>query len=179
MKKLFITALLGAAVMAGSVRVNAADTEKKPKVFPADFGPSTIDVSGFPKDLQPAYPLFQNKCAQCHTLSRPVNSAYAGDDWRLYVNQMRHKPGSGINKRNADKIIAFLQYWSANRVALGWKAPVVSKTLLAAAEAAGSATAVSESAGKGEAGASATPHADSAVSATPSTGSGKTDGGKK
>lgn len=130
-----------AAVAAVSLAV-AAD---KPKVFPADFGPDTIDVAKFSKELQETYPVFKAKCSQCHTLARPINSAFAGDDWRLYVNQMRHKPNSGINKRAADKIIAFLQYWSAHRAESGWKAPVVSAADLAAAEAAGSATLIKAS----------------------------------
>ena len=41
-----------------------------------DFGPATLDVSGYPADKQAGYKVLQAKCSKCHTPSRPLNSQF-------------------------------------------------------------------------------------------------------
>jgi mono/diheme cytochrome c family protein len=42
-----------------------------------DLGPDTVDVSGYPADIQKAYKeVLQVKCAKCHTAARPLNSQF-------------------------------------------------------------------------------------------------------
>ena len=81
-----------------------------PKTFPADNGPGFIDVSSYPPQMQETYKVFGQKCSRCHTLARPINSKFVGEEWRKYVYKMMGKPGSGLTPKIADKIIPFLIY---------------------------------------------------------------------
>jgi hypothetical protein len=80
-------------------------------------GPATIDVSAYPKAGQDSYPLFTEKCAQCHHLNHTINSDHHAlpDEWEAIVNRMWRKPGSNINKKQAEQIIEFLTYDSSVR----------------------------------------------------------------
>jgi len=80
------------------------------KVFDADFGPASIDVSEYPAEMQDLYPLYARKCSKCHTLARSINSGYRGDEWNRYVARMSRKPNSGISPGTGEKILAFLKY---------------------------------------------------------------------
>jgi hypothetical protein len=82
-----------------------------------DAGPAMIDVSAYPKAGQDSYPLFTEKCAQCHHLNHTINSDHHAlpDEWESIVNRMRRKPGSDINKKEAEQIIEFLTYDSSVR----------------------------------------------------------------
>ena len=84
--------------------------EATPKTFPADNGPNIVDVSGYPPKMQKYYQLFADKCSRCHTLARPINSAFAGDEWKKYVHRMMRKPGSGLTPKTAGQIIELLVY---------------------------------------------------------------------
>jgi hypothetical protein len=44
--------------------------------YPNDFGPTTIDVSSYPKEMQDVYNNLLPKCAKCHTAARPLNSQF-------------------------------------------------------------------------------------------------------
>ena len=79
--------LLAAALISGHVQLsNSAEATssyeaEKAKAlanpYPNDFGPATVDVSGYPADLQATYKdLLAVKCARCHTASRPLNSQF-------------------------------------------------------------------------------------------------------
>jgi hypothetical protein len=78
---------------------------------------ATIDVSAYPKALQDSYPLFTERCAQCHHLNHTINSDHHAlpDEWESIVNRMRRKPGSNINNMEAKQIIEFLTYDSSVR----------------------------------------------------------------
>jgi hypothetical protein len=82
-----------------------------------EAGPATIDVSAYPKAGQDSYPLFTEKCAQCHHLNHTINSDHHAlpDEWESIVNRMRRKPGSNINKTEAEQIVEFLTYDSSVR----------------------------------------------------------------
>jgi hypothetical protein len=82
-----------------------------------EAGPATIDVSAYPKAGQDSYPLFTEKCSQCHNLNHIINSDHHAlpDEWTGIVNRMRRKPGSDINAAEAKKILNFLVYDSSVR----------------------------------------------------------------
>ena len=92
------------------------DAATKARIEQFEKGPATIDVSKYPQGIQDIYPLFSQKCTQCHKLSRPINSDYAlPDEWSRYVKRMMRKPGSGINSAEAKQIYEFLVYDSSVR----------------------------------------------------------------
>lgn len=81
-----------------------------------DLGPDTIDVSGYPSDVQDWYKLLQVRCARCHTPARPLNSEHAESwEWERYVKKMMRKPGSGISGADGRKIYEFLVHDSRIR----------------------------------------------------------------
>lgn len=90
---------------------------KAKKPLPFDKGPSTIDVSKYPKEMQDIYKnVFTVKCSKCHTIARPINAPYALEsEWKTYIKKMMKKPGSGINPSVAKKVFKFLVYDSKIR----------------------------------------------------------------
>jgi hypothetical protein len=113
--------LLGAAAFtfagAGAGRAeDQLDPETKARVERFEKGPATIDVSKYPEGIKDNYEVFSTKCAQCHKLSRPINSDYAlPGEWSRYIKRMMHKPGSGISNAEGKKIYEFLVYDSSVR----------------------------------------------------------------
>jgi cytochrome c5 len=108
-------AMMTVLVLAVAGLCRAADDEidaaTKARIAEFDKGPSTVDVSKYPKGIQENYRVFRQKCSLCHTLSRPVNSDFVlPDEWSRYVKRMMHKPGSMINATDAKKIYAYLVY---------------------------------------------------------------------
>jgi hypothetical protein len=72
----------------------------------------TVDVSGYPPEIQEAYRVFSIRCSRCHTLARPLNARIEGSEhWVRYVTRMRRQPGSGIDASNAQIILRFLLYY--------------------------------------------------------------------
>jgi hypothetical protein len=106
-------ALAGAGVARAEDQL---DPETKARVERFEKGPATIDVSKYPDGIKENYEVFSTKCAQCHKLSRPINSDYATpDEWSRYIKRMMHKPGSGIGAAEGKKIYEFLVYDSSVR----------------------------------------------------------------
>ena len=92
------------------------DPETKARVERFEKGPVRIDVSKYPDGIKENYEVFSTKCAQCHKLSRPINSDYAmPDEWSRYIKRMMHKPGSGISNADGKSIYEFLVYDSSIR----------------------------------------------------------------
>ncbi len=90
-----------------------------------DKGPATIDVSSYPPAAQADYRVFRQKCALCHSPSRPINSDYAlPNEWSLYIVRMISKPGSNISANDSRRIYDFLVYDSSVR-----KIPLLNKKL--------------------------------------------------
>lgn len=104
-----------AGILACAAPGAAQDGVDTLRVFEADLGPAYIDVSGYPPEMQAAYPLFAQRCSKCHTLARPINSSMKGDEWLAYVTRMSNKPGSGISPRDVESIFGFLSYDSQVR----------------------------------------------------------------
>jgi len=69
------TVALAGAVSSGLVG-RKLDEATKARIAKAETGPATIDVSKYPQQIQDELRSFAQKCAQCHKLSRPVNSDY-------------------------------------------------------------------------------------------------------
>ena len=84
--------------------------QSKNVVLPQDKGPSTINVSSYPPEQQQAYKVFVNKCSQCHTIARPINTSMTRTEWMMYVKRMMHKPNSGISNSQGKEIFEFLAY---------------------------------------------------------------------
>jgi hypothetical protein len=81
-----------------------------------DKGPASINVSRYPAGIQANYAVFIQKCAQCHKISRPINSDFVlPDEWSRYIHRMMSKPGSGIDSGSGAKIYDFLVYDSSVR----------------------------------------------------------------
>ena len=117
MNKLMIVALTLAALgAAGAPATRAQDEAASDKVFEADKGTDTINVSQYPKEQQESYKIFTEKCSKCHTLARPINSNYAlPEEWTAYVDKMRHKKRSGIDDDAQKAVTSFLIYDSSVR----------------------------------------------------------------
>ena len=78
--------------------------------LPQDKGPDKVNVSSYPAEQQKNYKLFNEKCAKCHTIARPVNTTMTKDEWARYVKRMMHKPNSGISDSQGKAIFEFLAY---------------------------------------------------------------------
>jgi len=83
--------------------------------LPQDKGPDKIDVSKYPAEQQKGYKVFVDKCAKCHTIARPINTAMTAQEWSRYVKRMMHKPNSGISDAQGKTIYEFLAYDQENR----------------------------------------------------------------
>jgi hypothetical protein len=80
---------------------------------PRDKGPDKIDVSAYPPEQKARYPLFQQKCAKCHPIARPVNSRYTAAEWKRYMKKMVRRPNAGVTDEQAEDIFEFLKYYSS------------------------------------------------------------------
>jgi len=105
---IFLSATGSARAAAGDEKL---DPETRARIERFEKGPATVDVSKYPAAIKENYETFSQKCAQCHKLSRPINSDYAlPDEWSRYIKRMMHKPGSGISNADGKKIYEFLTY---------------------------------------------------------------------
>ena len=143
-KKLVVSALVLSGLCVFNVRAEDTVAGNKPGsgLYPNDFGPIEIDVSGYPKEMKQNYRLFAFKCAACHTIARPINSQYLElsaeeqaaaktrepeifknakiwhiEDhiWSRYVKRMMAKPGCPVQGEDGKKIWQFLAYDSRIR----------------------------------------------------------------
>lgn len=135
-KKLVLTALILFTIPWSFAEVKTSD------LYPNDFGPDSVDVSSYPKELQQSYRTFKFKCATCHTIARPLNSQFLElsqeeqvkeklqnpelfkdkkiaviEDkiWSRYVKRMMTKPGCPVKGEDGKKIWEFLVYDSKLR----------------------------------------------------------------
>ena len=117
MKMIFLA--LFVFVGAGVLRAQSEGFDKatEASIKKAEQGPSTIDVSHYPKKIQDIYnDYLTQECIQCHPLSLPINSDYALPfEWEGYIKRMMYKSGSNISTGDAKKITEFLIYDSSVR----------------------------------------------------------------
>ena len=120
----------------------AADAERQKALanpYPNDFGPGTVDVSKYTPEQQEGYKLMQDRCAKCHTPSRPLNSQFLdlkpeeiaavkaknpeifankqiwqpeSGIWQRYIKRMMAKPGCNISTEDGKKIWKFIVEYS-------------------------------------------------------------------
>jgi hypothetical protein len=84
--------------------------------YPNDFGPATIDVSSYPKEMQDTYNNLLPKCARCHTSARPLNSQFIEPS----AAKPEHKAKiDGWKKSNPemfqDKNVWLVEGWTASQ----------------------------------------------------------------
>ena len=104
-----ILAIAGSVIVA--VLVSAAEPQQD-KPDPRDFGPGTINVSGYPGQQQKQYEIYAAKCCKCHPLARSVNARFNATDWKRYMKRMIRRPNSGINEEQAAQIYEFLKHYT-------------------------------------------------------------------
>src|SRR5262245_9146778 len=106
-------------VFAGNaLRTVQAQQPLAPRLAAADKGPSRIDVSSYPPELQKAYQVFMKKCGLCHSVARVINSDYVLEgDWEADVHDMTARAGKLIKPDDAQQIYEFLVYDSKIRKA--------------------------------------------------------------
>ena len=64
-----------------------------------------------PPEIRQACALATTKCAHCHPIERVVVSRGIGERrWKMYVEQMRLKPSSGISAAEGDVILSCLRF---------------------------------------------------------------------
>ena len=148
----FILLGIGIAIALGTPRAHgetpaksAAELEKEKALknpYPNDFGPGEVkDLSAYNAEQKSGYKLMMNKCAQCHTPSRPLNSQFIDMKeaelaaakakqpemfkdktiwqietgiWQRYIKRMMAKPGCNISTEEGKKIWKFIVAYSIN-----------------------------------------------------------------
>ena len=120
MKRIAALALLAVIGLGGAIRTVCAQDKEEPldpRILKYDKGPSKIDVSKYPPDIQKKYALFTKKCSQCHTIARPINCDFAlEEEWDRYIHRMMRKAGpSAISADDGKAIFEFLVYDSKTR----------------------------------------------------------------
>jgi hypothetical protein len=64
-----------------------------------------------PPEIQQACALATARCSHCHPIERVVVTRGIGERrWRMYVEQMRLKPSSGISPAEGDVIFSCLRF---------------------------------------------------------------------
>lgn len=117
---------------------SAAQAEKEKAIqnpYPNDLGLDKLDVSNYTPEQQEGYKLMREKCAQCHTPSRPLNSQFLDVKpeelqalkksnpeifkdklvwqaetgiWQRYIKRMMAKPGCNMSVDEGKKIWRFV-----------------------------------------------------------------------
>ncbi len=110
------SSVIGVILVMGILIFFAMRVQHSPaKTYAADQGPTEIDVSNYPQEMQTLYNVFTRRCSKCHTVARPINSNFTPDEWKKYVQKMMRKAGSGLTPKTADQITKFLIYDSQRR----------------------------------------------------------------
>ena len=103
--------LIALATSTVSAELKVAGKGKDQRLAPAQF----------PADQATRLGLFEQRCARCHELARPISalvtgrtpisdSPFDGDGIKTYVVKMMRKPNSGIEKEDAKELITFLTF---------------------------------------------------------------------
>jgi mono/diheme cytochrome c family protein len=130
--RIALLVIAAGAVVGNALRTVEAQQPLAPRIAAADKGPSKIDVSSYPPEMQKAYPLFTKKCGLCHSVARVINSDYVLEgDWEADVHNMTARAGKLISPADAQQIYDFLVYDSKIR-----KADLYQARQLAAAKSA-------------------------------------------
>lgn len=116
---LFITLFLSGSLLFVACSKKTAPPAAGPVSFDWDKGPSDIDVSKYPKDMQATYTnVIKAKCTQCHTLARVLWAPYTDEaTWTKIVTKMANRPGSQVGTDDVAGIVKFIMYDRSQRSA--------------------------------------------------------------
>ena len=67
-----------------------------------------VPVWGVAAEAQDPKTLFEERCAMCHSLSRPLDKTKTADGWRETVNRMKGYAGGRISDAEAEIISDYL-----------------------------------------------------------------------
>lgn len=98
------TSLDAASASKGKAKKSAAALEKEKALahpYPSDFGPDSVDIKSYPKNVQAGYKVLTVKCAQCHSPSRPLNHRFVELE---YKGKEKGKKGKAAKKANVAKL---------------------------------------------------------------------------
>lgn len=112
LKIFFSLVLVLFAVTTARVLLAQDDNEPlDPRIAQYDKGPTKIDVSKYPADMQKTYKLFTAKCSHCHTIARPINCEFVlEDEWERYIKRMMRKAGTFITPDEGKQIYDFVVF---------------------------------------------------------------------
>ena len=116
--KLFLSfaVVLFALTTARVLLAQEDDGPLDPRILAYDKGPTKIDVSKYPADMQKTYKLFTAKCSHCHTIARPINCEFVlEDEWERYIKRMMRKAGTFITPDEGKQIYNFVVYDAKTR----------------------------------------------------------------
>lgn len=74
-----------------------------------------VDASGYPAEIEKDFRLFKEKCGECHGLDVSLKTNLPPDRWAAEVKRMEAMPSSRFNDREAQAIVAFLNYDETHR----------------------------------------------------------------
>jgi hypothetical protein len=103
-----LVALLAAALI-GAAGLSAGVT------LPQDRGPASVDVSGYPPNIQGGYQLVQKSCGKCHPVARALNTSASPLFWSHYLGNLQTQRKIDLRADEIQKIFDFLMYDQANR----------------------------------------------------------------
>lgn len=71
-----------------------------------------LDPNTVPPAMRADYELFADRCARCHSLSRPLSArVHDRPHWVNYVERMRRQPGAMITPEEGQRIVDFLVWF--------------------------------------------------------------------
>ena len=72
---------------------------------------STDTTAPEPEDpaLKPAKAVFEARCSQCHSISRPLGKHKTPAEWKETVTRMHNKAPGEISDTDVKKILAYLE----------------------------------------------------------------------
>lgn len=85
--------------------------------YDQNAAPPEINVSGYPPEIQRDFRLFKEKCSECHSIGSSLKLSMSPSQWNYWVGQMEAMPSSHTNDKEAQEILAFLNYDETHRKA--------------------------------------------------------------
>ena len=83
--------------------------------LPQDRGPASVDVSGYPPNIQAGYQLVQKSCGKCHTVARALNTSANPLFWSHYLGNLQTQRKIDLKADEIQKVFDFLMYDQTNR----------------------------------------------------------------
>lgn len=77
-------------------------------VWAQDQGPAQVDVSGYPPEAQEGYTVLVDRCGDCHTIARPLNTSMRAEYWAFYVGNLMKRHGVELSATDQRRLVKFL-----------------------------------------------------------------------